>query len=295
MSRVAYVNGRYRAQHRAVIPIEDRGYLFADGVYEVIAIRGGRQVDGPAHMERLRRSLGELRIAMPMTERALTAVLDETVRRNRVAHGIVYLQITRGVARRDHAFPTDPRVRPSVVVTARTTAPVPQALREGGVGVVSVPDIRWGRCDIKSVALLPNVLAKQAAREQGAFEAWQYDDQQRITEGASTNAWIVTAEGTLVTHPVAPRILNGITRIRLLELARAAGHKVEERPFTLAEALSAREAFLSSTSSFVLPVVRIDGRPIGNGHPGMVSQDLRQRYDAFANSAAAATGAAVEV
>ena len=280
MSRVTYVNGRYVPHRRALVHVEDRGYQFADGVYEVIAVRGGRLVDGPAHMVRLARSLGELRIAAPMSEGALAAVIGETVRRNRVRDGIVYLQATRGQARRDHPFPA--RARPALVISARSAGPTPRKQVEEGIRVVTTPDIRWARCDIKSIALLPNVLAKQAAREQGAYEAWQVDRDGYVTEGASTNAWIVAKDGAVVTRPADEAILNGITRMRLIELARDAGVRVEERAFTAEEAKSAREAFLTSTTAFVLPVVQIDDAVIGNGQPGSTSLELRRIYENFA-------------
>jgi D-alanine transaminase len=280
MSRIAYVNGRYAPHAAATVHVEDRGYQFADGVYEVIAVADGRLIDAGPHMERLARSLAELAIAMPMTPSALTVVLRETVRRNRVHNGIVYLQVTRGVTRRDHPFPRQ-AVPPAVVATARRTTPPSPAAVEAGVGAITIPDIRWDRCDIKSVALLPNVLAKQQARAAGAFEAWQVDRDGYVTEGASTNAWIVTADGSLVTRPVENAILAGITRLRLLDLARQAGIKVELRPFTVAEAKQAREAFITSTTSFVMPVTRIDDQSIGNGRAGAIALRLRNLYESF--------------
>lgn len=279
MSRVSYVKGRYLPHRDAVVHVEDRGYQFADGVYEVIAVRGGRLIDGPAHMARLARSLAELRIAPPLADSALGVVIEETVRRNRVRDGIVYLQVTRGRARRDHAFPRD--VKPALVVSARAARPPSEQQIEEGVRVISAPDQRWARCDIKSVALLPNVLAKQAAREQGAFEAWQVDREGYVTEGASTNAWIVAKDGTLITRPADHAILNGITRMRLIDLARKAGMRIEERAFTLAEAKAAREAFLTSTTAYVLGVVQIDEATIGNGRPGAVTLELRRMYEEF--------------
>ncbi|MEQ9638854.1 MAG: D-amino-acid transaminase [Alphaproteobacteria bacterium] len=280
MSRIAYVNGRYVKQADAAVHIEDRGYQFADGVYEVIAVAGGRLIDEAPHMERLARSLSELQIAMPMTPAALAVVLRETARRNGVHRGIVYLQITRGVSRRDHPFPNRP-IRPAVVATARRTAPADPARIEAGVAVITLPDIRWARCDIKSVLLLPNVLAKQAARQAGAFEAWQVADDDTVTEGASTNAWIVTQDGTLVTRPVENAILAGITRLRVLDLAREAGIPVELRAFTVAEAKTAREAFVSSTTAFVMPVTRIDDAVLGNGRAGAIALRLRSLYEGF--------------
>lgn len=280
MSRIAYVNGRYLPHGAASVHIEDRGYQFADGVYEVIAVRGGGLIDGEWHMERLQRSLSELQIDMPMSSGALFVVLRETVRRNRVSTGIVYLQVSRGVARRDHPFP-NPAVRPALVVTARRTPPAPAKIVEEGVAVISQPDIRWQRCDIKAIALLPNVLVKQAARSQGAFEAWQVDGAGFVTEGGSTNAWIINDDGALVTRPPENAILNGITRRRLIALAKSQGIKVEERAFSLAEAKSAREAFLTSTTAFVTPVVQIDETTLGNGRPGSQTLSLRNLYMEF--------------
>ena len=276
MSRVAYVNGQYVPLQEAGVHVEDRGYQFADGVYEVIAFAAGRMLEAEGHLERLDRSLAELAIAAPMGRRALRAVLAECIRRNRLSAGIVYVQITRGVARRDHAFPA--HAVPTLVVTVRRAKGPPKAAIAEGVGVITLPDIRWKRCDIKSVALLPNVLAKQAARQRGAFEAWMVGDDGAVTEGSSTNAWIVTKEGEVVTHPAGPAILNGITRMAVIAAARRAGFSVVERSFTVAEALAAREAFLTSTTSHVLPVVSIDGKPVGNGHPGSTTIALRQAY-----------------
>jgi len=279
MSRIAYVNGRYVPHRTAAVHIEDRGYQFADAVYEVMLLRRGRLVDAAAHLERLERSLRELGIAMPMAPAALLHVLAETARRNLVEDGIVYVQVSRGVARRDHAFPSG--ARPAVVATARRLAAGSRKLLETGAQVISVPDIRWQRCDIKSVGLLPNALAKQRAREAGAFEAWQVDGEGRVTEGTSTNAWIVDADGRFVTRPADGSILDGITRLRLIDLARRAGYEVVERPFTLAEAQAAREAFLTSTTALVTPVVGIDERPVANGRPGSLTLALRGLYDDF--------------
>jgi D-alanine transaminase len=278
MPRIAYVNGRYVPTAEAVVSAEDRGFQLADGVYEVCEVKGGRLVDERRHMARLDRSLSELRIACPMSPAALSTILHETVRRNRVENGVVYVQVTRGAVRRDFAFPP-PGTRPSLMVTARSNdlARLEQMAAEG-VAVASMPDIRWGRVDIKSVALLPNVLAKQAAREQGAHEAWLIDAQGRVTEGASSNAWIVSGDGTLVTRPLGIDILPGITRAVVLEVAKALGLAFVERPFTLAEAYGAREAFITSASQIVLPVTRIDGRSIGNGAPGPTALALRRAY-----------------
>ncbi|MSP46593.1 MAG: D-amino-acid transaminase [Xanthobacteraceae bacterium] len=282
MSRIAYVNGRYLPLAAASVNVEDRGYQFADGVYEVCEVRGGRLVDERRHMARLKFSLSELRIAVPMSPAALSVVLHEVVRRNRVRWGIVYLQITRGVSRRDHAFPPA-GITPSIVVTARNLDLVnAEKIAENGVAVISVPENRWERVDIKSVSLLPNVLAKQTAREQGASEAWFVDRDGRVTEGSSSNAWIVTRDGKVVTRQADHGILKGITRKVVLDALAAQGLKLEERAFTLEEAHAAREAFITSASQIVLPVVKIDGRPVGNGAPGLVASALRRDFHRYA-------------
>jgi D-alanine transaminase len=286
MSRVAYVNGRYVPHAAACVHIEDRGYQFADGVYEVCEIWDGSLVDETRHLDRLERSLRELRIRMPMSRAALRVVLRETVRRNRVRDGLVYMQVTRGVARRDHAFPPE-ATRPSLVVTAKAVARVKgDRLAEEGVGVITLPDTRWARVNIKSVALLPNVLAKQAARQAGAHEAWLVDRDGYVTEGSSTTAWIVTKEGTLVTRPNGPDILPGVTRCTAEDVARRLGHPVEERKFTVAEAKTAREAFITAASTVVMPVVSIDGAPVANGHPGAVATELRAMFHSVAEKTA---------
>jgi D-alanine transaminase len=278
LSRIAYVNGRYLPWRDATVHIEDRGYQFSDGVYEVCEVRSGRVIDERRHTARLKRSLDELRIAMPMPEAALSIVMRECVRRNRVQHGIIYLQITRGVARRDHSFPP-PGTRPSVVVTARNLDLAGnERTAAAGIAVITVPDNRWERVDIKTISLLPNVLAKQAARERGAKEAWFVDGDGRVTEGSSSNAFIVTKAGKVVTRPADKGILRGITRTVLIDVLRAERLELEERPFTVEEAYGAREAFLTSASQVVMPVVRIDDRPIGNGAPGSVATALRAQF-----------------
>jgi D-alanine transaminase len=278
MSRVAYVNGRYLSLGKAAVPVEDRGYQFSDGVYEVCEVREACIIDERRHLERLARSLRELRIPSPMSGAALRLVVRECLRRNRVHDGIVYLQITRGAARRDHAFPPA-GTRPSVVITARSIDfGGNDRLAAEGISVITVPDNRWERVDIKSISLLPNVLAKQAAREQGAKEAWFVDAQGRITEGSSSNAWIVSNEGKVVTRPADTGILRGITRTVLIDVIRAQGLELQERAFTREEAYRAREAFLTSASQSVLPVVRIDDRPVGNGAPGSIASALRAEF-----------------
>jgi len=277
MSRVAYVNGTYRPHGQAVVHIEDRGFQFADGVYEVWSVFDGRLADFDGHMTRLHRSLTELRIEIPMSVAALRVVLNETIRRNRVRDGLVYLQVTRGTAPRDHAFPAD--VAPSVVVTAkRMDMGRGQAMARNGAAGVTQPDIRWGRCDIKTVGLLPNVLAKQAAREKGAYECLMYDDMGLITEGASTNAWIVDAEGRLRTRDAQANILQGITRAAILKMAQSEGVELDERPFSVEEAKAAREVFVTAASAFVMPLVSLDGVKIGDGRPGPVATRLRALY-----------------
>jgi D-alanine transaminase len=278
MSRLAYVNGRFQPLSEAGVSVEDRGFQFADGVYEVWAVFDGRLADAEGHFVRLERSLSELRIDPPMSRAALGQVLRETVRRNRVRDGIVYLQITRGAARRDHAFPK-PGTPATVVVTARRVDyAAEEAKAAKGVQVVTTPDIRWGRCDIKTVGLLPNALAKQAAREQGAYEAWLVDAEGKVTEGSSTNAWIVDGAGRLRTRGTTSNILRGITRGSLIELARELQIPVIEEAFTVEEAKAASEAFLTAASGFVMPVVAIDGVPVGNAKPGPVALRLRSLY-----------------
>jgi len=285
MSRIAYVNGRYVPHGDAAVHIEDRGYQFSDAVYEVCEVRAGRLLDEPRHLTRLARSLSELAIAEPMTPAALGVVMREVVRRNRVRDGIVYVQVSRGVAPRDHGFPGGD-VPPAVVVTARRTAQAPrERLAEQGVAVITLADERWARVDIKTVGLLPNVLAKQKAREAGAYEAWLVDADGFVTEGSSTNAWIVTGEGAVVTRPAERGILRGVTRTGVIDLATLAPFTLEERPFTVAEALAAREAFLTSASSVVTPVVRIDGKPVGDGRPGPVARKLRSLFREHADVA----------
>jgi D-alanine transaminase len=284
MSRIAYVNGRYLPFREAKVHVEDRGYQFADGVYEVCEVRGGRLIDERRHIARLQRSLGELRIPMPISVKALGVVLRETVARNRIGYGLVYLQISRGVARRDHAFPTPP-VAPSVVVTARSlNMKRNEALAATGIAVISVPDNRWGRVDIKSVGLLPNVLARQTAIDQGARDAWFVDNDGVVMEASSANAWIVTAKDALVTRHADHAILRGITRTVALDAVKGQGLSIEERAFTLQEAFAAREAFITSATQLVLPVVKIDGRMIGDGKPGPIASALRREFYRYAET-----------
>lgn len=278
MSKVAYVNGRFLPHAAAGVSIEDRGFQFADAVYEVWSVRAGRLLDEEGHYARLARSLGELRINPPMSDASLRVVVRETARRNRVRDGLVYLQVSRGAARRDHPFPNPP-VRPTIVVTAKSLdLRKIEARREQGVAVVTAPDNRWGRCDIKTVGLLPNVLAKQAALDRGAFDAWLVTPSGEITEGTASNAWIVDAAGRLRTAPLSANILHGVTRATLIRLAEERQIAVLERSFTPDEAAAAREAFLSSASNAALPVISIDGRMIGDGKPGPIARLLHDAY-----------------
>jgi len=278
MSRIVYVNGRFLPHARAMVHVEDRGYQLGDGVYEVWPVVGGSLADAVGHFDRLERSLAELSMSPPMGRSALRIVLTETVRRNLVDYGLAYLQVTRGVARRDHAFPIPPP-RPAVVVTAKSIdRSAAEKRAQSGVAVISVPESRWARCDIKTIGLLPNALARTKAREAGAAEAWFVDDLGFVTEGAASNAWIVDQEGALRTRDIQANILRGVTRLTLLDVARKEGLTVNERPFTLEEAKQAREAFITGASALVLPVVTVDGVSVGDGAPGPVAKRLRRLY-----------------
>jgi D-alanine transaminase len=284
MTRIVYVNGRYTPYADAAIHVEDRGFQFADGVYEVCEVRDGSLVDERRHMRRLGRSLLELGMTEPVGLRSLGVILRETIRRNRVKNGLVYLQMTRGVAKRDFAFP-GPAVALSIVCFARSLSrSKAEKKAAAGISVITVPDIRWKRVDIKTTGLLAQALARQRAKEAGADEAWMVDDQGFVTEGASCNAWIVTGAGNLVTRPAESGILRGITREVAMEAARGKGLHLEERPFTVEEAKSAREAFQTSASGLVMPVVKIDGHVIGSGRPGETSLELRKIYHNMAET-----------
>lgn len=281
MSRIAYVNGQYVPHDRAMVHIEDRGYQFADGIYEVAMVVNGRYWDMEGHLDRMERSLQALEIAMPMERRALQVVMGEVLKRNRLKNALVYMQVTRGVAPRNHAFPP-PWTPPAVVVTARRyDVRQAEAKAAKGVAIITQPDIRWGRVDIKTVNLLPNALAKQAATEAGAAEALLVRDGV-VTECSASNAWIVDEDGALITHPKGHMILGGITRQTAMACAEELQIKVIERAFTVEEAMSAAEAFITSATSFVTPVISIDGHRIGDGEPGPVAQRLREAYKARA-------------
>ncbi len=279
MSRIAYVNGRYVPQPEAAVNIEDRGYQFGDGIYEVVHLYDGRYIDEDLHLDRLERSLREMKLAMPMSRAALRLVLKEVARRNRVTEGLLYMQVTRGVARRDHAFPSRP-VPPALVVTVKRIPPYPTDVEAWTGAAITPPDLRWARCDIKTVNLLPNCLARQAAREQGAMEAILYDEASgMVSEGAATSFWIVDAQGVIRTRHLDQLILPGCTRAALMAELQAAGIPFEERAFSLEELRRAREAFLTSATSFVKPITRIDGAPVGDGAVGPVTRRL---FDIFA-------------
>ena len=279
MTRIVYVNGSYKPYADATVHAEDRGFQFADSVYEVIEVLGGKLVDATRHLVRLERSLSELGMPPPMSNGALLHVITRTIKLNRVRDGLVYLQVTRGEGPRDFAFPQPGKVAPTLVVIARSQSQAKiAATAETGIGVKTMPDIRWGRSDIKTVMLLPACLAKDAAKRDGAKEAWFTDADGNITEGASSNAWIVTQAGVLVTRQLDNRILGGVTRATLADCARAEGVAIEERPFTRAEALFAREAFVTSASNTVMPVTSIDGQTIGNGAPGLLTLKLRSLF-----------------
>ncbi|MCA3415551.1 MAG: D-amino-acid transaminase [Roseomonas sp.] len=279
MSRIAYVNGRYVAQPDASVNIEDRGYQFGDGIYEVVHLFDGRFIDEDLHLDRLERSLREIQLPMPMPLASLRLVLREVARRNRVTEGLLYMQVTRGVARRDHAFPNKP-IPPALVVTVKRIAPYPTNVDRWGAAAITMPDLRWARCDIKTVNLLPNCLARQAAREKGAIEAVLFDEATgMVTEGAATSFWIVDETGSIRTRPLSDSILPGCTRAALMAELREAGIVFEERAFSMEELRHAREAFITSATSFVKPITKIDGAPVGDGQVGPV---VRKLFEIFA-------------
>ena len=284
MPRIAYVNGRYQPHIRASVHIEDRGFQFADGVYEVIAVSKGQLVDIEPHLDRLDRSLGELDIKWPVHRRAFRIILAEVIRRNRVVNGSVYLQVTRGVAPRDFAYSDD--LKPSLIVYARRAPKDTIERASKGHKVVSKPDIRWKRCDIKTVSLLPAVMAKQAAVGEGAIEAWLVNEEGIVTEGTSSNAWIVTPEKELVTRQTDNLILSGITRQTVATLAASAGLTFVERPFSLEDAKKAQEAFCTSSTALVKPIVEIDGTQIGNGEVGPITRQLIEHYLSYMDNPA---------
>jgi D-alanine transaminase len=278
MSRIIYVNGRYLPYGQAMVHAEDRGFQFADAIYEVCEVRQGCLIDETRHLARLERSLGELGMPAPTSRAALSRIMRETIRRNRVRDGILYLQVSRGARPRDFLFP--PQGTPQTVVClARSAAPaIAETRAEKGIGVITMPETRWARCDIKTVMLLPASLAKEAAQAKGAREAWFVDAKGFITEGASSNAWIVSADGKLVTRPLDRSILCGVTRTTLIDLLAREGLEFAERAFSVEEVKRAREAFVTSATGNVMPVVTIDGEPLGDGRPGPVSRRLRRLF-----------------
>ncbi|HEX4079807.1 MAG TPA: D-amino-acid transaminase [Rhizomicrobium sp.] len=286
--RIAYVNGRYLRHDLASVHIEDRGLQFADSIYEVFGVFGACIFDEEEHLDRLERSVGEIALSMPMPRAPLKLVLREIARRNHMDDGLIYLQVTRGAVRRDHAIPARPP-RPTLILTARATdSRAFEKRREGGIRVISRPDERWARCDIKSTALLPNILAKTAARDRGAWEAWLIDGEGHVTEGSSTTAWIVDRDGHLVTRDLDNAVLPGVTRRVLAEVAANAQIQLVERRFSLSEAQQAREAFITAATLGALPVVEIDGKPVGAGKPGPVARRLQELYRHAASLKAAA-------
>lgn len=285
MARVVYVNGRYLPWGYAQVHAEDRGFQFGDAVYEVCEVRNGRLIDETRHMDRLERSLGELKIPKPMSRGAWARVMRETIRRNRVTDGSIYLQVSRGARQREFIF-SDANLEPTVVVLSRPVNKVRRDAAAQGIAVKSMPDIRWGRCDIKTVMLLPASLAKEAAKEIGGKEAWLVDEKGYVTEGASSNAWIIDKAGKLVTRPANNEILRGITRTTLIDLLKKEGIELVERAFTIEEAKAARECFITSATSIVTPVVKIDDTPIGNGAPGITASRLRELFHTVAEIAA---------
>jgi D-alanine transaminase len=285
MSRIVFLNGSFLPVDEAKVPFMDRGFLFGDGVYEGIGVLDGRLIDNEAHLERLERSLAEVRIPNPYKRAEWTALEEEIVRRNGMTEGFIYFQVTRGVAERDFFFPENAKPTVAMFTQAKSIADAPAA--RAGIAVITVPDQRWARRDIKSINLLAQVLAKQAAKEAGAQEAWMVEDG-FVTEGGSSSAFIVTKKGSIVVRPLSNAVLPGITRKSLLRLSEEVGIALEERRFTVEEAYDAAEAFLTSASNFVLPVVSIDGRLVGDGKPGPITKRLRELYLAMASAPALA-------
>jgi D-alanine transaminase len=282
--RIAYVNGRYVPHRQATVHIEDRGLQFADSVYEVCAVLDSRLIDEDGHSARLGRSLASLGMPMPMNTAALAVVMREMVRRNRLRNGLLYLQVTRGAYRRDHVMPENPKL--TLLMTARPIdVAAVERRRSDGIAVVTMPDLRWGRCDIKTTGLLANAMAKTEARRRGAFEAWLVDSNSMVTEGSSSNAWIVTDGNVLVTRHLSTVILAGVTRAGVFEALKSEGGiEVQERAFSLDEAFSAREAFMTSASGGVIPIISIDGHTLGEGKPGPVTRRVHTLYSTLAAS-----------
>jgi D-alanine transaminase len=278
MSRIAYVNGSYVPHGEAAVHVEDRGFQFADGVYEVCEVRHGVIVDLTRHLDRLNRSLAELRMDWPMDRKALVLVIRHVLKKNRVKNGLFYIQVTRGVARRDFVFPAK-GTKPSLVITARSTSPaVIAAKNTNGIKAITVRENRWDRVDVKSTGLLPNALARQSAKEQGAAEAIFVDGDGMVKEGAASNVWMVDQDGTLLTRPADHGILRGITRTTLMDVAAKLGITIREEVFSVEKMKAAREVFITAATSICFPVVQVDDQAIANGHPGSVSQKIREAF-----------------
>jgi len=281
--QIAYVNGSFMPLSEARVSILDRGFLFADGIYEVSAVLGGKLIDNDAHLARLQRSVDEIALALPETSARIKEIQKELIARSGLVDGLVYLQVTRGVAARDFPFPKD--VKPTLVMFTMEKDIINAPAAKTGIAVKTVPDIRWARRDIKSIALLAQVLAKQAAAEVGCQEAWMVEDG-AVTEGGSSSAFILTQDDVLVTRPNSTAILPGCTRKAVMKLAEECQLRIEERTFSVAEAMAAKEAFITSASSFVQPVVTLDGSRIGTGKPGPIATRLREIYVEFARATA---------
>jgi D-alanine transaminase len=283
LSQIAYVNGSFVSMADARISILDRGFLFADGIYEVSAVLDGKLVDNDSHLARLKRSVGEISLALPETLERIKEIQKELIARNKLVEGLVYIQVTRGAAERDFAFPKD--VPSSLVMFTMAKNIVNSPSAKTGIAIKTVPDIRWARRDIKSVALLAQVLAKQAAAEAGCQEAWMVEDG-FVTEGGSSSAFILTHDDSIVTRPNSTTILPGCTRKAVLALAAERKLKIAERAFSVKEALAAKEVFITSASTLVQAVTRIDGCTVAGGKPGQISNRLREIYIEFARATA---------
>jgi D-alanine transaminase len=275
MSRIVYLNGSYVPEAEAKVSVFDRALLFGDGIYEVTAVLDGRLVDFEPHLARLDRSLKEIALAAPLSHDALRKLHEELVARNNVQEGMVYLQITRGAADRDFAYPEN--AEPNVIAFTQSKPLIANPYAETGVKVVTIPDLRWKRRDIKSTSMLAQAMGKQEAKAKGAYEAWMVEDS-LVTEGTSSSAFILDQDGVIRTQPLGHHILPGVTRRAVLRLAALEGVSLQERPFSVAEALAAREAFMTAASAFVLPIVEIDGVKIGNGQPGPMARKFRALY-----------------
>lgn len=282
--RTVYLNGEFIAENEAKISVFDRGFTFADAIYEVTAVLQGKLVDFDQHLKRLRRSLGELGLALPVDNDQLLTIHRELITRNDLHEGLIYLQVSRGVEDRNFAFPAA-GTPPTLVLYTQAKDILGSPLAARGMNIISLPDLRWGRCDIKTTQLLYACLAKEQARLRGADDAWLVKDG-LITEGTSNNAFIITRAGAVVTRELSQLLLPGITRSALIALINEHGLRLEERGFTIDEVKDAAEAFITSSTSFVYPVINVDGQPVGTGQPGQLTQRLRQLYIDHALAAA---------